>query len=107
MAYEHVRFDLRQNPYRRKKEYYRDLREGRIPEPIYKKPIVTAIQLDPTQAVLATCKADQGVWIGTNPGTGGTRCIANTFMKTKTCTLGARGETRGFLATGADETPGS
>ena len=69
MAYKPVRFDLRKRFYRREKDYYREIREGRIPEPRYKKPKLYRIKLDPKSAILTACAKYEapGAWMG-GPG---------------------------------------
>jgi len=75
MAYEHVRLDLRKKPFRRRKFYWRAVREGRLPWPKWKKPRYWAIKLDPEQAILGTCMnaPTHGAWI---IATGAHKCAA-------------------------------
>ena len=51
-----MEIDLRRNPYHLSKKYWRAEREKRARRShIYRKPVLTAIKLDPRQAMLAQC----------------------------------------------------
>ena len=51
--------DLRMNPFRRRKDYWRAVREGRIIRR-YKKPVVCTVKLDPKQAIIQACQVGGG-----------------------------------------------
>ena len=98
MAYEHVRFDLRRKHYRRKKDYYHAIREGRTPEPAYIKPHVCIVKLDPEQAILAQCMIDGG-WLMEGDSL---QCVAHNPAHAA-CDTGLRGG----LAKGFNHPPGT
>ena len=51
-----MNIDLRKKMYRDKKDFWRQVREGKIPPPKYQKPVLTAIKLDSGAAILTACR---------------------------------------------------
>lgn len=51
-----VRFDLKKHPYRKNKVSRSGRRKGRISDPLYTKPRVAIVKLDPEQAILTSCR---------------------------------------------------
>ena len=60
--------DLRKKPFRKRKFYWRAVREGSLPWPRYKKPKLTAIDLDPKQAIITQCRLG-GIFMNRTVGT--------------------------------------
>ncbi len=59
--------DLRLRQFRTRKDYWQGVREGRIPPPRFGKPVLTAIKLDPKQAIITVCNVG-GAYMWRNNG---------------------------------------
>ena len=83
-----MEIDLRRNPYRLGKKYWRAKRERMARRfHIYKKPVLTAIKLDPKQAIFVQCQISSAVWFSAM----GHLCVSQGMRGASTCDMGIRG----------------
>ncbi len=81
--------DLRVRQFRTQRDYWRGGKKGHIPPPKFGKPVITAIKLDPKQAILQQCKSIGGFFSGTH------NCLATGgFGSCNTAIRAARGPIR-------------